>query len=223
MKKGYFITGTDTDVGKTWATVTLMRFFKAQGLSVVGMKPVAAGCEWQDEELKNEDALLIQGDGSVNLTYQQINPYAFEAAVSPHLAAKGDEVEAGAILQAFNVIKQKADIVLVEGAGGWLVPLNNEYDIADLAKEMQLPVIMVVAIRLGCINHARLTYQAIINSGCLCAGWLAVCVDSEMAMQKENINTIENKIAAPLLGVLPYVSERDFDLLANHIITKELI
>lgn len=223
MKKGYFITGTDTDVGKTWATIALMRFFKAQGSSVVGMKPVAAGCEWQDGQLKNEDALLIQNDGSVNLNYQQINPYAFEAAVSPHLAAKGDEVDGGSILQAFNLIKQKADVVLVEGAGGWLVPLNDEYDIADLAKEMQLPVIMVVAIRLGCINHARLTYQAIVGSGCICAGWLAVCVDAEMAMQKENINTISNKITAPLLGVLPHTSEKDFDLLANHIIAKELV
>ena len=222
MKKGFFITGTDTDVGKTWATIALMRFFKSQGMSVVGMKPVAAGCKWLDGQLKNEDALLIQENASVDMEYQQINPYAFETPVSPHLAAK-QTVKAEVILQAFYDLKDKAEVILVEGAGGWLVPVNGVYDIADLAKDMQLPVIMVVAIRLGCINHARLTYQAIINSGCVCAGWLAVCLDSEMVMQKENIATIKNKIAAPLLGELPHTLKKDFDFLAKNINSEQLL
>jgi len=222
VKKGFFITGTDTDVGKTWATIALIRFFKSQGMSVVGMKPVAAGCKWLDGQLKNEDALLIQENASVDMEYQQINPYAFETPVSPHLAAK-QTVKSEVILQAFYDLKDKAEVVLVEGAGGWLVPVNGEYDIADLAKDMQLPVIMVVAIRLGCINHARLTYQAIINSGCVCAGWLAVCVDSKMVMQKENIATIKNKIAAPLLGELPHTLKKDFDFLAKNINSEQLL
>jgi len=158
----------------------------------------------------------------VDMEYQQINPYAFETPVSPHLAAK-QTVKAEVILQAFYDLKDKAEVILVEGAGGWLVPVNGVYDIADLAKDMQLPVIMVVAIRLGCINHARLTYQAIINSGCVCAGWLAVCVDSKMVIQKENIATIKNKIAAPLLGELPHTLKKDFDFLAKNINSEQLL
>lgn len=223
MKKGFFITGTDTGVGKTWATVALMRYFRSQKLSVIGMKPVAAGCDWQDGMLKNEDALLLQKHASVPLDYQEINPYAFEMPVSPHLAAKENSVQPDVIVQAFDNLKDKADIVLVEGAGGWLAPVNNEYDIADLAKRLQLPVIMVVAIRLGCINHARITYLAIQASGVKCAGWIAMCVVPEMPKQDENIKTISKKISAPLLGVLPYMREVDFEHLATNLIEINLI
>ena len=223
MKKGYFITGTDTGVGKTWATVALMRYFKRQGQSVVGMKPVAAGCEWIDGQLKNEDALLLQENASLLLEYSEINPYAFEMPVSPHLAAIDETVQLNELVQAFNKIKNKADVVIVEGAGGWLAPLSDDYDIADLASALQIPVIMVVGIRLGCINHARLTFQAIQASGVECAGWLAMCVDNDMDKQSENISTLKNKIPAPLLGVLPYVKEKEFDVLVNHINGKKLI
>ena len=223
MKKGYFITGTDTDVGKTWATVALMRFFKNHGSSVVGMKPVAAGCEWVEGTLKNEDALLLQENASVLLTYKEINPYAFKRPVSPHLAAENTAVDITVLLQAFQQIKNKADIVMVEGAGGWFAPISDEYDIVDLAKAMQLPVIMVVAIRLGCINHARLTHQAIKSAGINCAGWLAMCVDKDMMMQTENIETIKSKLSSPLLGILPYSPDADFNDLANHIMERHLI
>lgn len=223
MKKGFFITGTDTGVGKTWATIALMRFFKTQGLSVIGMKPVAAGSEWQDGLLQNEDALLIQENSSFMLNYNEINPYAFEMPVSPHLAAIENTVQLDILVQAFDGIKDKADVLVVEGAGGWLAPMSDECDIADLAKALQLPVIMVVAIRLGCINHARLTYQAIIASKVKCAGWLAMCVEPEMNMLDENIETIKNKIAIPLLGILPYTLEKDFDVLAENIIKDTLI
>ena len=217
MKKGFFITGTDTGVGKTWATVALMRYFKNQGQSVIGMKPVAAGCEWQDGVLKNEDAILMQENASLELDYQKINPCAFEMPVSPHLAAGEDSVQLNIIEKAFDDLKEKADVILVEGAGGWLAPLSNECDIADLAKKLQLPVILVVAIRLGCINHARLTFQAIQTDKVECAGWVAMCVDPEMLKQSENIATIKDKISAPLLGVLPYSERMDFDLLAMKI------
>jgi len=223
VKKGFFITGTDTDVGKTWVTVALMRFFKKQGLSVIGLKPVAAGCDWQDGQLKNDDALLLQQNASVDLAYQTVNPYAFKQPVSPHLAAMGQSVQLDVIEKTFNKIKHSADVVLVEGAGGWLVPLNDVDDIADLAKLIQLPVIVVVAIKLGCINHARLTVQSIQMSGLACAGWIAVCLDPEMTMQEENISTISHKVSIPLLGVLPYSEESDFDLLAEGISSKYLI
>lgn len=223
MNKDFFITGTDTGVGKTWATIALMHYFKEQGLTVVGMKPVAAGCEWLDGQLKNEDALLIQQNASIALEYEEINPYAFEMPVSPHLADNGDFVKLDKIEQSFERLKNKADVVIVEGVGGWLAPLNQEFDIADLAKILQIPVIMVVAIRLGCINHARLTFQAIQVSNIECAGWLAMCVDPAMQKQAENIETLKNKISAPFLGELPFIAEMDFEILAKNIIKGILI
>jgi dethiobiotin synthetase len=223
MDKVFFVTGTDTGVGKTWATVALMHYFKAQELSVVGMKPVAAGCEMIDGRLKNEDALLLQQHASIALEYEEINPYAFEMPVSPHLADNGDVVKLDKIVQSFERLKNKADVVIVEGAGGWLAPLNHQSDIADLAETLQAPVIMVVAIRLGCINHARLTFQAIQASNIECAGWLAMCVDPAMQKQAENIETLKNKISAPFLGELPFIVEMNFDVLAKNIIKGILI
>ena len=213
MEKGYFITGTDTNAGKTWATIALMRYFKQQGKSVVGMKPVASGCFMQDGQLKNEDALLIQENASLKIDYDLINPYAYELPVSPHIAGINNPVKLAKIVERFNALKELAEIVLVEGAGGWYAPLNDYEDISDLAKALALPVILVVAIRLGCINHAKLTWQAIQHSGIPCAGWIAVCVDPDMLKPDENIHTIKTALNVPLLGVLPYLASTDFDLL----------
>jgi dethiobiotin synthetase len=224
MEQGYFITGTDTNAGKTWATIALMRYFKQQGKSVVGMKPVASGCsfpcaawECQDGQLKNADALLIQENASLKIAYDLINPYAYELPVSPHIAGINDPVKLATIVERFNVLKTAAEIVLVEGAGGWYAPLNDCEDISDLAKALALPVIIVVAIRLGSINHAKLTYQAIQHTGIKCAGWIAMCVDPGMLNRDENILTIKKALNAPLLGVLPYLSSPDFDLLAGQL------
>ncbi|MFA6052135.1 MAG: dethiobiotin synthase [Methylobacter sp.] len=217
MEQGYFITGTDTNVGKTWATIALMRHFKAQGKAVVGMKPVAAGCFMRDGQLKNEDALLIQENASVELRYDLINPYAYELPVSPHLAGVKNPVILDEVVSGFGGLKELADIVLVEGAGGWCTPLNEREDISDLAKALALPVIMVVAIRLGCINHAKLTYQAIERSGVNCAGWIAMCTDPDILSRDANIQTIKTVLDAPLLGVLPYMKEADFSFLAEQI------
>ena len=215
MEQGYFITGTDTNAGKTWATIALMRYFKQQGKSVVGMKPVASGCFMQDGQLKNEDALLIQENASLKIDYDLINPYAYELPVSPHIAGINNPVKLANIVERFNALKELAEIVLVEGAGGWYAPLNDREDISDLAKALALPVIIVVAIRLGCINHAKLTWQAIQHSGIPCAGWIAVCVDPDMLNRDENIHTIKTALNVPLLGVLPYLASADFDLLAG--------
>jgi len=215
MEKGYFITGTDTNVGKTWATIALMRYFKQQGKSIAGMKPVASGCFMQDGQLKNEDALLIQENASLKIDYDLINPYAYELPVSPHIAGINNPVNMSKIVKRFNVLKELAEIVLVEGAGGWYAPLNVSEDISDLAKALALPVIIVVAIRLGCINHAKLTRQAIQLSGIPCVGWIAICVDPEMLNRDENIQTIKSALKVPLLGVLPYLANADFDLLAG--------
>jgi len=223
MEKSFFITGTDTGAGKTWSTLVLMHYFKQQGLSVIGMKPVAAGCEWIDGQLKNEDALLLQQHSSIKLAYQEINPYAFEEPVSPHLAGVENPVQFDVLLQAYDKLTNKADVVIVEGAGGWLAPLNNESDIADFAIALDIPVVVVVAIRLGCINHARLTIQSIEQSKVNCAGWLAVCIDPEMDKQIENIETLQKKLTIPLLGVIPYAEKIDFERQSEDLIERKLI
>ena len=218
MTEGFFITGTDTGVGKTWATVSVMHYFQAQGKTVVGMKPVASGCELIEGKWRNEDALLLQKHASIAVDYDLINPYAYQLPVSPHLAGEDNPVVLSRIVTTFEQLQQKAEIVLVEGVGGWLVPLNHQGDdVQALAKSLKLPVIMVVAIRLGCINHARLTYQAIIDSGLVCAGWIATCVDPQMLKPAENIETLQLLIKAPLLGILPYAKKADFELFAKTI------
>lgn len=218
MTEGFFITGTDTGVGKTWVTVTLMRYFQALGKTVVGMKPVASGCEMIEEKLRNEDALLLQENASMLLDYDLINPFAYSLPVSPHLAGADNPVVLEKIVKNFELLRQKAEIVLVEGVGGWLVPLNNQGDdVQKLAQSLNLHVIMVVAMRLGCINHARLTYQAIKNSGLTCAGWVATCVDAKMLRLDENIATLRQSIEAPLLGILPYSEQPDFELFVKNI------
>ena len=215
--QGYFITGTDTDVGKTCATIALMRYFKRQGKTVLGMKPVASGCTLQADELKNADALLIQENASVKVDYQLINPYAYELPVSPHIAGVHNPVKLATIVERFNSLKALAEVIIVEGAGGWYVPLNAQDDISDLANALGLPVILVVGLRLGCINHAKLSYQAIQLSGIACVGWIAVCVDPDLLNRDENIQTIKAALPVPLLGILPYQQALDFELLADQL------
>jgi dethiobiotin synthetase len=206
LKPGYFITGTDTGIGKTWSTVALMRQLQAQGKTVLGMKPVASGCAWIDGGWKNEDALLLQQHASFAAPYPLVNPYALELPLAPHLAAQyaGISIDFDVIGAAFRQLQAQTDIVLVEGVGGWTVPLNAAQEVADLAKFLGLPVIIVVGLRLGCINHARLTYQAVVASGAQCRGWLASCIDPQMVARDENVAALRGLIAAPLLGVLPH-------------------
>ncbi len=219
MKGGFFITGTDTGVGKTWTTVALMRHLQKQGRSVLGMKPVAAGCTLNDGQWQNADALLLQENGSLTVDYRCINPYALRDPVSPHIAAAQADcnVQLEEILRNFYHLRSLVDMVLVEGAGGWLAPLNDHQDIADLAAVLELPVILVVAIRLGCINHARLSYRAILAASQPCAGWIAVCSEPNMLVRDENIATIRRALDAPLLGVLPYTHYPDFNFLSKRL------
>jgi dethiobiotin synthetase len=216
MEKGYFITGTDTNVGKTWATVALMRYFKSQGKSAIGMKPVASGCTMQDGLLVNADALLLQENATIKLDYQQVNPYAYALPVSPHIAGKDKPVELAVIVAAFNALKDQAQIILVEGAGGWYSPINQHQDNSDLASVLALPVLLVVAIKLGCINHAKLTYQAMNSDDVVCAGWIAVCTDPDTLNADEIVATLTRRLDVPLLGVLPYTEVPDFDALARN-------
>jgi dethiobiotin synthetase len=219
MQQGYFITGTDTGVGKTWCSVALMHYFKKQGKSVAGMKPVASGASWINDQLINDDALLLQQNASKNFRYDIVNPYAFEMPVAPHIAAEktGESIDLERIVENIAEIQNSCEIVIVEGVGGWLVPLGPKLGIADMAKRLGFPVIVVVAIRLGCINHARLTFSALHAAGVLCAGWIANCTEPGMLAKEENIQTIARFSGAPLLGSLPFSPKPNFSALASHL------
>jgi len=213
MAQGYFVTGTDTGIGKTWSSLALMQYFQQQGKTVVGMKPVAAGCEWLDGQFKNEDALALQAQASIDIPYDLINPYAFELPVSPHIAAQavGEEIKISVIRDEYEKLQTLADVVIVEGAGGWMVPLNAKEDIAQLAEQLALPLIVVIGMRLGCINQAKLTFAAIKQLDLVCVGWIASCVEEDMQQLEANIKTIESAADMPLLGVFPYEKTRNLE------------
>jgi len=204
MPNHIFVTGTDTEVGKTRISVGLMALLQQQGLKTAGMKPIASGCDWIDGEWKNEDALAMITQSDVTLPYTMINPYAFEPAIAPHIAAKQAEVSIclNTIKKCYQQIKQQADAVVVEGAGGWLVPLNDDDTMADLALKLDLPVVLVVAIKLGCINHALLTVESIQQKGLKLAGWVANHLDTQ-PQSDAMIETLTQRIDAPCLGVVP--------------------
>jgi len=204
----YFITGTDTGVGKTLLSCALLHAFAAQGKSVAGFKPVAAGCDADDH---NDDAKSLRAASSVRATYGQINPYCFSHPIAPHLAARhaGARIEFKRILTSYRELAAQADEVIVEGAGGFLVPLNEKQTSADLVKQLDLPVIVVVGMRLGCINHALLTVSAIALHQLECAGWVANVLDGDMPALQENIEALRERIAAPLLGIVPYQAQPD--------------
>lgn len=203
----FFITGTDTEVGKTFISVGLVSLLQQQGYKTVGMKPIASGCEWLDGQWKNEDALALIKQSQTDLDYSLINPYAFEPAIAPHIAAEreGVTLSLAKIKHSYEFIAEQAEAVIVEGAGGWYVPLNAESTMADLAVELQLPVILVVAIKLGCINHALLTVAAIEQQGLKLAGWVANHV-AEQSESTEMIETLTSRIDAPCLGVVPHLN-----------------
>ncbi|MGY8868624.1 MAG: dethiobiotin synthase, partial [Methylophagaceae bacterium] len=168
-----FVTGTDTGVGKTQISSALISLLKQRGQRVAGMKPIASGCYITSDGIRNDDALVLNQQANVQLNYDDINPYAFELPIAPHIAAKKVEVEidASVIHRQFYQIPKKADSVVVEGAGGWFVPINDKLTMADVAIRLGLPVVLVVGIRLGCINHALLTVEAIKCSGLPFYGW----------------------------------------------------
>jgi dethiobiotin synthetase len=203
---GIFVTGTDTSVGKTRVAVALIEALKAQGLRVVGMKPLAAGCEQINGEWVNEDVALLRGAANVAAPMDWINPYLFHDPIAPHIAAEraGRRIELAPILVAYRELAKLADVVVVEGAGGFRVPLNEEEDSADLAVALGLPVVLVVGLRLGCLNHALLTAEAIAARGLALAGWVANAIDPAMAMREENVRALRERIAAPCLGEWPW-------------------
>jgi dethiobiotin synthetase len=221
---GYFITGTDTGVGKTAVALGLMQQLQAQGQVVAGMKPVASDCALTPAGLRNEDALQLQRQSSVELDYSLVNPYAFAPAIAPHIAAQqaGVQIEMDSIRSAFTRITRQVDVVVVEGVGGWEVPLTEHETLADLARLLRLPVILVVGLRLGCLNHALLSAAAISRAGLPLAGWVANRLPPQPDCVEENIKTLKSRISAPLLGVVPALDAAGASEMADYIRAERL-
>ncbi len=207
---GLFVTGTDTGVGKTLVAAALLHALAARGLRVVGMKPVAAGCEQRDGETVNEDVLALAAASNVQAPRDWINPYRFAEPIAPHLAAAsaGVSMDLDHLVRCYDALAAHADRVVVEGAGGFLVPLDEGRTLADLAVRLGLPVVLVVGMRLGCLNHALLTREAIRARGLTLAGWVANSLAVPMPRFDDNLAYLERALAAPLLGVIPPLGPR---------------
>lgn len=198
----WFVTGTDTEIGKTFSCCALLHLLRKRGIPAIGMKPVAAGVDAQG---CNEDVEALVAASAVAAPRALVNPYLFEAAIAPHIAAaaQGRRIELAPIVSAFQALRALAGAVLVEGVGGFCVPLGPDTDTVDLAQALGLPVILVVGMRLGCINHALLSQQAIAASGLPLAGWIANRIDPTMACFEDNLAALQTRLKAPLLGVIP--------------------
>lgn len=217
----YFLTGTDTDAGKTLISAGLLALGRRHGLTTLGLKPVASGCEANAAGLRNADALALQTQSHPAVAYATVNPLAFAPAIAPHLAAR----RAGVTLTqqrlvdwARPLLAEHRDLTLIEGAGGWRVPLNAHEDLAGMAVQLGLPVLLVVGLRLGCISHARLTAEAIRADGLSLAGWIGSLVDSDFArdeaLYRDNLATLEATLPAPCLGVVPRLACAAPDVMA---------
>ncbi|WP_297528632.1 dethiobiotin synthase [Thiohalobacter sp.] len=204
---GWFVTGTDTGIGKTWVSCLMLRHWAAQGRRAAGFKPVASGCRRTPDGLRNEDAEALMAASSVALPYAGVNPVALEPAIAPHLAA----AEAGVVIEpevlARDIRRAAAgaglERLVVEGVGGWSVPLGPAGDLPELARALGLPVLLVVGVRLGCLNHALLTAEAVERSGLLLAGWVANLVEPDLPRLQGNLETLATRLPAPCLGTVP--------------------
>ncbi len=224
MAQSYFITGTDTEIGKTVVSAMLIRYFIERGDKVIGMKPVASGAKPVTNQLQNDDAMQLINASNVSADYDLVNPYCFEPPIAPHIAAQqqGTEISVATIQQSYQQLANKSDRVIVEGVGGWQVPLNDSQTVADLAVTLSLPVILVVGMRLGCLNHACLTVESILAKGCNLTGWIANSIDPDMSCFDQNLATLQQKIDAPMLAVLPHFNH-GIEALNSYISRNDLI
>lgn len=220
MSPAYFITGTDTDVGKTTVAAGLLQAARAAGLSTAAGKPVASGCEVTPEGLRNADALALMAQCTLALSYEEVNPVAFEPAIAPHIAAReaGVALTVQALLTPMQrILSQRADFTLIEGAGGWRVPLSGQDSLSDVAQGLDLPVILVVGVRLGCISHALLTAEAIAQDGLQLAGWVANIIDPKTSRLEENLATLAERLPAPCLGRVPKLKSPTAEAVAQYL------
>ena len=205
--KSLFITATDTDAGKTFVSCLLLQGLAKLGVAAAGVKPIAAGA---DEHNQNGDALLLRRQSGIALPYQLVNPICYQAPVAPHLAAVIEQqpISEATLDDALHSWQQlPLQQLLIEGAGGWLLPISDKRYLADWVAQQQLPVLLVVGMKLGCLNHAMLTVREIVRSGCKLVGWVANCVDPAMALSEQNIADLKQRIPAPCLGVVPYAPD----------------
>lgn len=218
-----FITGTDTEIGKTTLTCALLHEWAKQGILCHGLKPIASGCTTSEQGLMNEDALLIQQFSSSPLSLDMINPIRFEAAIAPHIAAQqiGTTISKQQVIQAINA-QISSDIILIEGFGGWLVPINHIDFMPEIVAATTPYVILVVGMRLGCLNHALLTQQAIKNAGCQLIGWFSNQIDPKMKVQNENVSTLKQLIRAPHLGHIPFQPSVSIENICQYIAPKPM-
>ena len=207
--RSVFVTGIDTGIGKTYASCALLAALRWRGLRATGMKPVASGCVATPAGLRNDDALALIAASDSAPTYADCNPFAFAAPIAPHIAAReiGIEIGLDPLLAAHARLAERADCIVVEGVGGWMVPFSETLMQADLVRALDLPVILVVGLRLGCLNHTLLSVRAIRNDGCHLLGWIANRIDPTMDRAVENLATLRTRIDAPLLGVLDYAPD----------------
>ncbi len=212
-----FVTGTDTGVGKTRVAAALCHAMAARGLRVAAMKPVASGCALTAEGLRNEDAVALLGAMNVRAGYSEVNPYAFAPAIAPHIAAReaGIDIDFAVLDRAYERLRLGAEVLIVEGAGGWLAPLDETRSFAELAVHWQMDVVLVVGMRLGCLNHALLTVESIERRGLRLRGWIANAVDPGVERLQENIASLETRIAAPNLGKFSFQPGADIGSLAR--------
>lgn len=220
MPHAFFITGTDTEIGKTTVAAGLLRAARLRGLSTAAAKPVASGCQRTPQGLRNEDALALLGECSLELAYANVNPLALEPAIAPHLAAReaGIGLDAESLIAPVRaVLARGADFTVVEGAGGWRVPLAGQATLSDLPVALELPVVLVVGVRLGCINHAVLSAEAIAADGLDLAGWVANVVDPHTSRLADNLATLAERLAAPCLGTVPRLAAATPEAVAPHL------
>ncbi|ORU89441.1 MAG: dethiobiotin synthase [Cycloclasticus sp. symbiont of Poecilosclerida sp. M] len=206
MKKGFFITGTDTEVGKTYVAVELMRLLSQRNKRVIGFKPVAAGAAEIDGVLMNSDACQLLAHSTPKPPYALLNPYCFKPAIAPHIAADatGETIEIEKIQSNYEQLEAMADVMVVEGAGGWATPINNKAGLDDVAKQLNLPIILVVGLKLGCINHALLTEAAIIQKGCTVIAWIGNEVLPAFKEKEANVLALKSRLQSPCLGVVSF-------------------
>lgn len=204
----FFVAGTDTGVGKSLVSASILHGANERGLSTLGLKPIAAGCEETDEGLRNEDAVLLRSYSSIDVPYEMTNPVSLRLAIAPHIAAE-EEGRSISLTRLEGVCRaallQRPELAVVEGAGGWRVPINSKHTLAHFAQALNVPVILVVGLRLGCINHALLTADAIRNDGLRIAGWVINQMDADMDYAQTNIDSLQQRIPEPFLGAIPHL------------------
>lgn len=208
MSLKLFITGTDTMIGKTYITVGLLNLFKQKKLQTFGIKPISSGCVLKNNEWVNDDVMRIRQHSSIQLSYQQMNPFAFKPHIAPHIAAQneGKDITVTKLIhKTKDVLQTPADVCVIEGVGGWYCPLNHKQTMADYVKTMQFSTILVIGVRLGCLNQALLACKAILLDQVPLIGWIANCIDPHMENREENIATLNAMLPVPCLGVVDYL------------------